>query len=235
MARKPRDERLDPEIPNHIIVRGNNRRRLFSYPNDYRTFLWQFARASENTQCSMHAMSLMGNHVHQIVTPPTVDAASACVGQYAQRYAQIRNGRRDATGKLFEERFYSKPIADDAHMIAATLYIDANAVHAGVVKDAADYPWSTFALHAGLPKRSEIHPNLWTPSDWYLSLGPSPAQRASAYRELFDAYIERGGDAEIEEEWKAFTRLEAPYGRRLLRPNGSYAREPILRFRPGGQ
>ncbi|MBA2544529.1 MAG: transposase [Deltaproteobacteria bacterium] len=231
MARKPRDEHLAAEIPNHIILRGNNRRRLFSYPNDYRTLLWRIGRASENSQCSIHAMSLMGNHVHQIVTPPTVSAASECVKQYAQRYAQIRNERRAGTGKLFEERFYSEPIANDAHMTAATLYIDANPIRAGLVKDAADYPWSTFRLHAGVPK-SEIHPSLWTPSDWYLSLGVSPSQRACRYRELFDAYIERGGDSEMEEEWKAFTRREQRYGRRLQRPNGSYAREPILRFRP---
>ena len=36
-------------------------------------------------------------------------------------------------------------------------------------------------MHAGLNAAEPLIPGLWTPSDWYLSLGPTPAARAAAF------------------------------------------------------
>lgn len=232
MARKAREDRVTPDLPNHFISRGNNRRRLFSYPSDYKTFIWLLAQATNKTGCHLNAASLMGNHTHKVMTPPSVEASSKCVASFAQRYAQIRNDRRGGTGKLFEERFFSEPIEDDAHLMFATMYIDANPIRAGIVKNAIDYPWSTYGLHVGEPNRSAIPAAIWTPSRWYRELGRTDAARARTYRELFEAYLARGVEEEYDEsDWRAFARRERPYTRRLTRPNGSYAREPILRSR----
>ena len=211
--RKPRSEILIAELPNHLILRGNNRRRLFSYPKDYRTFLWHLGRAAEETNCLVHSLCLMTNHVHNLTTPPSVDAASKCIARVAQRYAQLRNAQRNGSGKLFEQRFYSKPVETDDYLLAATLYIEANPIRAGVVTNALDYPWSTYPLHAGCPERSAVPRQLWAPSRWYLSLGHSARERARAYCELFDAYV---GQRPIDDDGDRYTR-------RLLRPNGSRA------------
>lgn len=233
MVRPTRDQLINPENPNHIILRGNNRRRLFSYPRDYQSFLWFFGRANDAMACSVHALCMMTNHVHNLTTPPSVDATSECVKTFAQRYAQLRNEARGGSGKLFEQRFRSKPIADDAHMLAAMLYIEANPIRAGLVTNPADYPWSTYSLHAGF--RSAIPRALWTPSSWYLSLGRTTEQRERAYRELFDDYIAKGMPDE-EGRWLELSYLDEPYTRRLLRPNGSRAAEPasngFVRFPP---
>jgi putative transposase len=160
----------------------------------------------------------MANHVHDLTTPPSVEMASKCVARFAQRYAQLRNAQRGGSGKLFEQRFYSKPVADDGYLLRATIYIDANPVRAGLVTDPLDYPWSTYALHAGVARRSGIPVSLWTPSPWYLSLGATRSKRAERYRELFDAHV-----ATIDFPELAY--LDEPYTRRLLRPNGSRAAE----------
>jgi putative transposase len=225
MARKPRGARLVPNIPNHFVHRANNRRRLFSYANDYATFLWQLGRASEDHGVCVHALALMGNHVHVLATPPSVTAASRWVAQFAQRYAQVRNARRGGTGKLFEERYYSKPVDTEEYLRAVTLYIEANPVRAGIVEDAIDYRWSTHALHAGAPERSAIATSSWVPSQWYVALGSSDVERAATYRELFLSYTHSANDV-----WPQFTRLETTYTRRLLRPNGSRANEPRVRL-----
>jgi putative transposase len=175
----------------------------------------------------------MPNHVHDLTVPPTVEALSGCVKRVAQRYAQLRNAKRGGTGKLFEERFDSKPIANEHHLIAATVYIEANPLRAGIARNALDYPWSTYALHAGEPNRSAIPRSLWTPSPWYLSLGSSAGKRASVYRELFDAYVAK-------DDFREFEYLahldESPYQvrvnqGRVRRPNGSRAAESQIAAR----
>lgn len=228
MVRKPRSERLIPNIPNHFVHRANNRRRLFSYPDDYATFLWHLGRASDEHEVSVHALSLMANHVHVLATPPSVTATSRWVAQFAQRYAQIRNGRRGGTGKLFEERYYSKPVDTEEYLMTVTLYIEANPVRGGIVDDAIDYRWSTYALHAGAAERSAVAPSSWVPTQWYVALGSSDMERAARYRELFVNYTR--SDNEV---WPQFRRVESDYTRRLLRPDGSRASERHVRL--GGE
>jgi putative transposase len=213
-------------MPAHVILRANNRRRLFSYPRDYRQFAWLLDRAASAMSCPTHALCLMANHVHKLTTPPAHEDLSACIKSYAQVYAQRRNRERGGSGKLFEERYYSKLVTSDIQFVLTTFYIEANPLRAGLVDDALAYPWSTHAFHAGEPTRSALHPACWKPSRWYLSLGDTPAQRALVYRKRFDDYLEAGRQPDHADEVAQIeTRSAKPYRRRLLRPNGSRASE----------
>jgi putative transposase len=87
-----------------------------------------------------------------------------------------------ASGKLFEERYYSKAIQSEAHLALATAYIDLNPVRAGITKTAEEYRWSTFAAHAGTTPASP-HIDLWSPNSWYLALANDSAGRRTAYRD----------------------------------------------------
>lgn len=170
-----------PGIPHHVILRGNNRRRLFSYPRDYRHMLRLMARQIEMGDVALNAFCLMSNHVHLLVAPRDESSLARFVKGVAQRYAQIRNRRLRASGKLFEERYYSKAIQSEAHLALATAYIDLNPVRAGIVRKADDYRWSTFGVHAGSAPVS-LNFDLWSPSSWYLGLACDNAGRAAAYR-----------------------------------------------------
>jgi len=124
----------------------------------------------------------MPNHVHLLMTPFETCALSDFVRRVAQRYAQVRNKRFGTTGKLFEQRFYSKPIASESHLALATAYIDLNPVRAGLVDDGGEYPWSTYRIHSGLSELTRGLTNLWTPTCWYQGLGKNSDGRAAAYR-----------------------------------------------------
>jgi putative transposase len=222
MPRKQRD--IAPGFPNHIVTRGNNRRRLFSYPRDYIRFLGLASRAHAANQCRINAVALMSNHIHLLQTPPSSEAASTCVKAFSQRYAQIRNAQRDGSGKLFEQRFYNKPVRSDAQLGLTICYIDANPVVGGVVEKAIDYPYSTYAIHAGEPEKCALPRAAWTPSPWYLALGRSPTARETAYRECFDLYLSTKKYPDHQPEFAHIEELSfQPYRRRLLRPNGSRA------------
>jgi putative transposase len=169
-----------PFVPQHLVLRGNNRRRLFSYRWEYLLFLQYLEDAARTHLVAVYALALMVNHIHLLTMARTADATSKFVQSFAQRYAQHRNRRRNATGKLFEQRFESFPLLDDNAVAAVTAYIDLNPVRAGVVAHPADAPWTTYGLHAGV-RGSLVPPSLWTPSPWYLGLGATPDARARAY------------------------------------------------------
>src|SRR5262249_9214186 len=105
----PYNRMIVPEVPNHFWLRGNNRRKLFSYQWEYLQLLWFMVHAAEEEACAVHSLVLMPNHMHILVTPPTAEGGSRFVQRFSQRYAKQRNRRRDASGKLFEQRFGSKP------------------------------------------------------------------------------------------------------------------------------
>jgi putative transposase len=224
---------VHPGLPHHVYARGNNRRCLFSYPRDYLRFIWYLHRALIETGCRLHALALMVNHVHLIVTPPRAEDLPRLVHYFGQRYAVYRNGSRDGTGKVFEERYRAKPITNDEYLATATAYVEMNPVVGGIVAQPGDYRWSTYGLHTGQANGDGLS-TLWTPSEWYLALGDDPETRATRYAESVDDYRRNGKRPEYIEELEAFEAAAARYTRRLQRPDGTSAREPGLLYRAIG-
>lgn len=181
MPRRPRRNVIEPGRPVHVILRGNNRRRLFCYRGCYFRFLGYLREALETTGCRLHAVALMGNHVHLVITPPDAAALSACIGRTAQRYAAHHNRARGGTGKLFEERFTAIPVRDEAQLATLLAYVDLNPVRAGLAASPDDYAWTTYRSHAGLLEEEAALRAIWTSHDWYLGLGATAATRAARY------------------------------------------------------
>ncbi len=219
MARKPRV--VVAGAPHHVYLRGNNRRRLFTTNEERWLWLRCLERGIRASTCALHQLTLMTNHVHLIVTPTDPKALSKLVKRACQRFAQLRNAELEASGKLFEERFQSKVITDDAHCMMTTLYNDANGFRAGLVEEPLAHEWSTGPLHAA-SGRSNVPRSMWTPSPWYLRLGTTKSARASAYRQLMTAYTLRDQQQVAEREHRDL----GTYRRRIERPDGMSAREP---------
>jgi putative transposase len=211
-----------PGVPHHVVLRGNNRRRLFSNNADRLFWLQCLDRAMKATHCALHQNSLMTNHTHLIVTPPTIESLPTLVKRACQRYAQCRNDRLNASGKLFEQRYYSEPVADETHLLYTLLYNDANAYRAGMVDDPTEHRWSTGPLHAARDD-GKFPASMWTPLVLYTRLGRSREQRAEAYRRLMAAYLQ-------DPAWIPYDdgASEPRYRQRIERPDGTSAREPEL-------
>lgn len=216
MARQTRI--VVPGQPHHVYLRGNNRRRLFSSGADYERFIACLTLGLSSSACALHQLTLMTNHVHLIATPPVVAGLSTLLHRTCQRYAQVRNSLRDGSGKLFEERFQSKPILDDEYLATVTIYNDVNAYRAGRVKTPLAHVWSTGPMHAG--RAGRIPGQLWTPSAWYLALGATPQARAIRYREIVAERVVAAED----------TAPTSPYQRRLERPDRTTAQEKSPRW-----
>lgn len=67
-----------------------------------------------------------------------------------ERIARHVNSTLGRCGHVFEERFFSGLIEDGKGACMASLYVDYNPVRAGMVTDAAEYRWCSFAdAHGG--------------------------------------------------------------------------------------
>ena len=90
-----------------------------------------------------------------ILTPTHQDALRAALGAAHRRYTRYINFRENWRGHLWQERFHSYPM-DDAHLWAATRYIELNQVAADIVTNPLGWPWSS--AHAHLKKTAD--PNI---------------------------------------------------------------------------
>lgn len=66
-----------------------------------------------------------------------------------QRYTQWHNRTHSRTGRLWEDRFKSLIVEDGVAAKTIAAYIDLNPVRAGMVKDPADYRWSSYGEAIG--------------------------------------------------------------------------------------
>lgn len=178
MPRKPRF--YLPDIPAHIVQRGNSRQAVFYRDIDYRLYLKWLVEGANRHGCQIHAYVLMTNHVHLLMTPGATDSISKTMQHVGRKYVMYVNARYDRSGTLWEGRHKGCPVATDRYFLACMRYIELNPVRAGIVSVPYEYRWSSYHQNAsGQPGGFlAVH-------DCYLALGDDDKQRSNAYRSLF--------------------------------------------------
>ncbi|WP_153111496.1 transposase [Propionivibrio limicola] len=184
----PRRARLTlPNVPMHVIQRGNNRQACFFADEDYRFYLDWLKEYASKTGCRIHAYVLMTNHVHLLVSADSGNGVGALMKALGQRYVQYVNRTYRRSGSLWEGRFRSCPTQEESYLLACQRYIELNPVRAGMVEHPGDYRWSSYRTNA----QGEAS-DLVTTHALYDGLGADPACRQVAYRELFRYELEPG-------------------------------------------
>ena len=182
MARLPR--LTLPGHLHHVIQRGNNRQPIFLDGEDFHTMLALLADNALQHGVAVHAYVLMDNHFHLLVTPATADGLPKMMQAVGRRYVQYFNRRHARTGTLWEGRYRSTVLQPDKYLLPCMVYLDLNPVRAGLVANAADYPWSSHAHWRGV--RND---RLLTPHALYWALGNTPFAREAAYAALVQTGI----------------------------------------------
>jgi len=177
----PRRARVSlPNIPHHIVQRGNNRQACFFKDTDRQLYLEWLAEYAEHNQCKVHAYVLMSNHVHLLATPEVGGAIGQMMKQLGQRYVQYINRTYQRSGTLWEGRYKSCLTLEEDYLMVCYRYIELNPVRAGMVELPEHYPWSSYRAN-GLGEASD----LISVHEVYQRLGMLANERREAYRELF--------------------------------------------------
>jgi len=102
MARKPRVE-FDG-VFYHVIVRGNQRQKIFGDDRDRLAYLERLEQYRERFGFSVYAYVLMANHIHLLVETKIVPLSKIMQGiQFT--YTQTFNRRHRTVGHLFQGRY----------------------------------------------------------------------------------------------------------------------------------
>lgn len=224
MPRPPRF--VIPGLPQHVIVRGNNRDPIFFAEEDYSTYLDWLRSAAIKHGCSIHAYVLMTNHVHILVTPSTERGLGKMVQMVGRYYVQYFNHRNRRTGTLWEGRYKASLVDSEKYLITCQRYIEMNPVRANMVEHPAEYPWSSYLINAG-SKRSD----LVTHHELYLQLGAAESERQLAYRALFNNRLQ---DKTLEEIRDAANKGWALGSPRFLQRIETMLARPVRKQARGG-
>ncbi len=73
-----------PNVPLHLIQRGNNRQVCFVADEDFRFYLDWLKEYADKTGCRIHAYVLMTNHVHLLVSSPSANGVGAMMKALGQ-------------------------------------------------------------------------------------------------------------------------------------------------------
>lgn len=189
----PRRARLTlPGVPLHVIQRGNNRQACFFSDEDYHLYLEWLAEYAAKTGCHIHAYALMTNHVHLLVSADHAEAPGSLMKALGQRYVQYVNRVYQRSGTLWEGRFRSCPIQEEAYLLACQRYIELNPVRAMIVAHPAEYRWSSYRANAQGEGNALVRPH-----PLYEALGRDVPGRQATYRELFRHELKPGVVDEI--------------------------------------
>jgi putative transposase len=152
---------------------------MFKTPTDYRVFLSILRFESERHGFSVHAYTLMRNHVHVLGTPESEKSMPQLMQALGRSYVPFFNCRYRRTGALWQSRYKPALIHDERYWLTCMRYVELNGVRAGIVSGPEKYRWSSY-LHHGLG----IIDDGVTEHPLYLGLGASAEARQCAWREI---------------------------------------------------
>ncbi len=162
----------------HVFNRGNNREKIFYDQSDYKAFLFRVGLAlgiepeilkkenltsipysririnADKNNFKLYAFCLMPNHFHLLIEQVGDVSVSKLISQICTSYSMYINKKYKRVGHVFQERFKSVLVENNAQLMWLSSYIHMNPVKDGLVKYPSEYKWSSynnFALNGDLP------------------------------------------------------------------------------------
>jgi putative transposase len=146
----PRSPRCAPEgFAQHVLNRGNDRKRVFRKPGDYLAFMRYMRDTQDRIPLRVLAFQLMPNHFHLVLWPADVAELSAFMNRLMNLHVRSYHAHYGTTGSghIWQGRYKNFPIQHDVHLLRVMRYVEANALRARLVRRAEDWTWSSLAAH----------------------------------------------------------------------------------------
>lgn len=152
-----------PDALYHITSCGERRENIYDDDADREAFLKIFSKVIEQNNWYCYSYCLMNNHYHLLVQTPDVNLSKG-MRPLNGIYTQYYNCRHGLTDHLFQGRYKSILVDQDAYLAELIRYIVLNPVKAGMVKSVEKWVWSSYRAMVGMTPSPE-----WLASEFLLS------------------------------------------------------------------
>jgi putative transposase len=171
----------------HVILRGNNRQKIFFNVKHYQQFCIFLKEGIDKFGHRIHAFCLMPNHIHLIIEVNQYSLAQI-MQNIAYRYSRWLNHQLKRIGHLFQGRYKAILIQNESYMLELCRYIHLNPVKAKLVDFPENYQWSSHRAYLGL----EHVP--WLTIDFILELLPN---RLADSNISYNTFMQQNNDHEF--------------------------------------
>ena len=165
----------------HVFSRGNNQQDIFFTDDDRYVFLDTLGQMSKRFDIDIFAYILMDTHYHLLLRTPKGNL-SRSMQWLGTAYTRRFNLSHFQSGHLFQGRYKSILVENDAYLMQLSFYIHKNPLRAGMVKRLIDYRWSSYRAYAYNRRHAK-----WLNKDLILSQIHG-ADRHQQYREKAQRY-----------------------------------------------
>jgi len=210
----------------HVLNRRGMRLPLFQKDDDYLAFERVLAESLERPDAPhLLAWCLMPNHWHLVVRAAEGTNLSTWMQWVTVTHTHRWHAHTQTAGEgpLYQGRFKSFPVQDDAHFLSLCRYVEANALRAKLVRRAESWRWGSLWVRRGGKSALKRCLRPWPvdrPRGWLDDV--NRAMDAEALRYVRQS-VTRGVPLGIE-GWKA--RVASRLGLHItLRPRGRPRRE----------
>lgn len=142
----------------HVMLRGNERKPVFLDEEDKQKLIDILLQRKEGSASLLYAYCIMDNHVHLVIqeAQQSLDCFMKRVGV---SYAAYFNKKYSRVGHVFQDRFRSKPIEDEAYLLSVIRYIHKNPC-SPECSTAMDYFWSSYPSYMGYKQSLPLLPEM---------------------------------------------------------------------------
>ena len=139
----PRRPRIDMVGYYHVVNRGVEKRVVYHDNDDFKMFLEILCSACMLYNVQLHAYILMHNHYHLLIQTKQ-ENLSKFMKHINASYAIYFNRKNKRSGHLWQGRFKSWYVTDEAYLYTLVHYIHNNPLKANITKYLKKYPYSSY-------------------------------------------------------------------------------------------
>ena len=143
------------------MLRGNERKDIFIDEEDKEKFIKIVFKKKADEAFKLYAYCMMDNHLHLVIKEQK-ETISQIIKKIATSYVYYFNHKYKRVGHLFQDRYKSETIEDEAYLLSAIRYIHNNPEKAEITKK-EKYKWSSYPHyidplnhHREMPETKEI-------------------------------------------------------------------------------
>jgi len=186
----PRPLRITvPNLPFHVLDRGNNRQIIFHNDEDFVYFLKLLKRYKKELKFRLYHFCLMPNHIHFVIEPTIDGSLPKIMMRLTLAYSIYFNKKYRGVGHVWQGRYKSSLLDKEEYFIWCGLYVELNPVRAGLVARPENWRWSSYRFYA-FGELDPLMEGLIDVDPYYLQLGINSSERQQRYQKNVKGVME---------------------------------------------